>query len=386
MDDFSVGDDFSVKLVEEKDSEGYAVFEKKMKDSNELLFYNPDYFRAIGVSDFTITLISNVDGQTQEMKGGGWYDSPEKLSWPFRQFVYFVQGFSPKNGFFGMLFKKSATKEDLNPLTVGVKEEQNPLTVGVKEDLNPLTVGVKEEQNPLTGNAKETEQPKVADGLKNSLNGLLTQTNPTEVRDLVETKPAEKESRWNSLYNSWLRPTKVEEPEAKQPTEDTSAEDTSAGEPEVKIEKIRIRIKTLKVSGEEEEERRRNIIVDGKRWQIGEESIKLAEKIRIRTSGDNNPKVEEPANAPVVPSTEEVKTDDVPVVSTEEVKTDDVPVVSTEEVKPDDVPVVSTEEVKPDDVPVVNTEEVKSADRSELPGSVENKRARLNKYKKELGI
>jgi hypothetical protein len=108
---------FEVKVINEKDEEGNMVFQKIIESPEELKFYNPDYFGIIGFADAIILLSGNAEEplQSDEMKGG-YYSNVEELSWPFRQFVYFVQtgeGEVQKsipekdenyNGIYGMLF------------------------------------------------------------------------------------------------------------------------------------------------------------------------------------------------------------------------------------------------------------------------------------------
>ena len=71
-------------MISTHEENGVMVFEKPRSNDLEAKFYNPDYFRLIGFPDADIRIVSL--GQV-----GGYYDHPEELSWPYRQFVYAVQ-------------------------------------------------------------------------------------------------------------------------------------------------------------------------------------------------------------------------------------------------------------------------------------------------------
>jgi hypothetical protein len=82
-------DYYDVEVVEEKDKDGYMVFQKVIKDERDFLFYNPVHFASIGFPDAVITVVRN--GTNQPLMKGGRYSNTEELSWPFRQFVYLIQ-------------------------------------------------------------------------------------------------------------------------------------------------------------------------------------------------------------------------------------------------------------------------------------------------------
>ena len=62
----------------------YHVFRKIYESAQEYLFYNKEYFARIGFPDAEITVENKIEG--------GGYHNPDKLTIPFRQFVYLVQG------------------------------------------------------------------------------------------------------------------------------------------------------------------------------------------------------------------------------------------------------------------------------------------------------
>lgn len=88
---------------------GNHVFRKKRDSTEEQLFYNKEYFAMIGFPDAEITIEMNVGDSI--MKGGRYYD-PEKVTVPFRQFVYLVQGKRSENGFSFFNRTSSETKPE----------------------------------------------------------------------------------------------------------------------------------------------------------------------------------------------------------------------------------------------------------------------------------
>ena len=71
--------------------ENGKVVVKKMKgeDQNEELFFNKEYLRKNGFPDAEISIGKiSPDG----IMRGGYYKHPEKLTYPFREFVFLIQG------------------------------------------------------------------------------------------------------------------------------------------------------------------------------------------------------------------------------------------------------------------------------------------------------
>ena len=84
---------------------GNHVFRKKRESVEEALFYNKEYFARIG--------FPNAEIRIESATTGGSYN-PNKVTVPFRQFVYLVQGNNnKKNGFsfFGKSNPDNAEKE-----------------------------------------------------------------------------------------------------------------------------------------------------------------------------------------------------------------------------------------------------------------------------------
>ena len=92
--------------------DGVWVFKKRQESDEEVIFYNTDYFKRIGFPDAEVS----IGKVTQDgIMKGGYYKNTEKLTYPFRQFVYLIQ---QKEG-------KSVKKE--KPIKEGTSEtnEQN---------------------------------------------------------------------------------------------------------------------------------------------------------------------------------------------------------------------------------------------------------------------
>ena len=68
--------------------DGVWVFKKRQESADEVIFYNTDYFKRIGFPDAEVSIGKlTKDG----IMKGGYYKNPEKLTYPFRQFVYLIQ-------------------------------------------------------------------------------------------------------------------------------------------------------------------------------------------------------------------------------------------------------------------------------------------------------
>jgi hypothetical protein len=68
--------------------DGFWVFKKRQESAEEVIFYNTDYFKRIGFPDAEVSIGKvTPDG----IMKGGYYKHPEKLTYPFRQFVYLFQ-------------------------------------------------------------------------------------------------------------------------------------------------------------------------------------------------------------------------------------------------------------------------------------------------------
>jgi len=72
---------------------GFRIFKKMQKNADEILFYNSDYFNRIGFPN-TEVIIGKVE--PDGIMKGGYYAHPEKLTYPFRHFVYLIQR-EPRN-------------------------------------------------------------------------------------------------------------------------------------------------------------------------------------------------------------------------------------------------------------------------------------------------
>lgn len=69
--------------------DGCFVFKKRQESVEEVIFYNTDYFKRIGFPDAEVSIGKiTPDG----LMKGGYYNQPEKITYPFRQFVYLLQG------------------------------------------------------------------------------------------------------------------------------------------------------------------------------------------------------------------------------------------------------------------------------------------------------
>lgn len=91
---------------------GYMIFKKKQESADEILFYNTDYFRRVGFPDAEVS-IGKVSPDGKML--GGYYKHPEKLTYPFRQFVYLIQREKGKEVGATSIFSKSKTESTENP-------------------------------------------------------------------------------------------------------------------------------------------------------------------------------------------------------------------------------------------------------------------------------
>jgi len=109
--------------------DGFWVFKKRQESAEEVIFYNTDYFKRIGFPDAEVSIgklsltppssrpeLSAVtpDGTMK----GGYYKHPEKLTYPFRQFVYLFQREKEKP-----VKEETSLEEETEP---NVPSEHNP--------------------------------------------------------------------------------------------------------------------------------------------------------------------------------------------------------------------------------------------------------------------
>ena len=100
---------------------GVLIIKKRQTDPDEVLFYNTDYFKRIGFPEIEVSLVpvtvpkteisfedkSSLDNPPFTERGhnesesvvnvakGGYYKHPEKLTFPFRHFVFLIQRDKP---------------------------------------------------------------------------------------------------------------------------------------------------------------------------------------------------------------------------------------------------------------------------------------------------
>ena len=68
--------------------DGVWVFKKRQESEEEVIFFNTDYFKRIGFPDAEVSIVKIKKSETMK---GGYYNKPEELTYPFRQFVYLIQ-------------------------------------------------------------------------------------------------------------------------------------------------------------------------------------------------------------------------------------------------------------------------------------------------------
>ena len=90
---------------------GNHVFRKKRESVEEALFYNKEYFARIGFPDAEIRIESATTG--------GSYN-PNKVTVPFRQFVYLVQGSNNKKNGFSFFGKNKRIKRNRIIIIIGL--------------------------------------------------------------------------------------------------------------------------------------------------------------------------------------------------------------------------------------------------------------------------
>jgi len=71
---------------------GVLIIKKLQTDPDEVLFYNTDYFKRTGFPEIEVSLVPvNVPVSDKSTMKGGYYKHPEKLTFPFRHFVFLIQ-------------------------------------------------------------------------------------------------------------------------------------------------------------------------------------------------------------------------------------------------------------------------------------------------------
>ena len=69
--------------------DGKRVFKKPKESDEEIIFYNTEYFKRIGFPDAEISIGKmSPDGVMK----GGYYENIDELTFPFRHFVFLIQG------------------------------------------------------------------------------------------------------------------------------------------------------------------------------------------------------------------------------------------------------------------------------------------------------
>jgi hypothetical protein len=69
--------------------DGKRVFKKPKESDEEIIFYNTDYFKRIGFPDAEVSIGKmSPDGVMK----GGYYENIDELTFPFRHFVFLIQG------------------------------------------------------------------------------------------------------------------------------------------------------------------------------------------------------------------------------------------------------------------------------------------------------
>jgi len=75
----------------ESTENGYKIFKKKQNGVDEVEFFNSEYFERLGYPGTEVSVVKiDANKEKNEMKGG-YYFFPDKLTFPFRQFVYLIQ-------------------------------------------------------------------------------------------------------------------------------------------------------------------------------------------------------------------------------------------------------------------------------------------------------
>jgi hypothetical protein len=71
---------------------GVLIIKKLQTDPDEVLFYNTDYFKRTGFPEIEVSLVPVTATVSDKSKmKGGYYKHPEKLTFPFRHFVFLIQ-------------------------------------------------------------------------------------------------------------------------------------------------------------------------------------------------------------------------------------------------------------------------------------------------------
>jgi hypothetical protein len=74
----------------ESTENGYRVFKKKQNGPDEVAFFNSEYFERLGYPGTEVSVVQIDADEVDKMKGG-YYDRPDELTFPFRQFVFLLQ-------------------------------------------------------------------------------------------------------------------------------------------------------------------------------------------------------------------------------------------------------------------------------------------------------
>jgi len=71
---------------------GVLIIKKLQTDPDEVLFYNTDYFKRTGFPEIEVSLVPvTLPVSDKSTMKGGYYKHPEKLTFPFRHFVFLIQ-------------------------------------------------------------------------------------------------------------------------------------------------------------------------------------------------------------------------------------------------------------------------------------------------------
>jgi hypothetical protein len=155
-------------LIETNIENGKFILKKPVNSKEDFMFYNSDYFSRIGFPNAEVSIVSYTSGgkKNGEIHGeiyGGYYKNVNRLTFPFRHFVYLVQ--------------HEGDKEETPTPTPKPKDEKVEPTknndpdffnriskYGVQISETIQTFFQKKDSDKVTDKPEKTEQPKEESG------------------------------------------------------------------------------------------------------------------------------------------------------------------------------------------------------------------------------
>ena len=187
---------------------GKHVFRKKIDSVEEALFYNKEYFSRIGYPDAEVSIeTTGPDGVAR----GGAYSNPEKLTVPFRHFVFLVQS-NKSSDVMSFLNKRNLANEEREEERQPV-EKQNEPNEGFIERLGKY--------NTQAYDYMKTGVNRFSDYVKPSdVKPDAKPVNVEEQETIQDTKPV-------NVEEPVTKPDNVEEQETIQDTKPVNVEDAN---------------------------------------------------------------------------------------------------------------------------------------------------------------